>query len=233
MFGRKKVAMVVAEFLGTFVLTCAIYAVLSQRLPAFFVVSAAGTTLGLMVLILGSTSGAHLNPAVTLGHWIVRRIQPMQAVVYIAAQLLGAFVAWQLLEYLLGVPLRDISTKRFISSVLVAEAVGTFVFTFGLSAAIYQGYKGLRQAVTIGASLTLGALVASIGGNGLVNPAVALGTKSLSFEYLAGPLLGAIAGMMLYTVLFAPTLTTIKTVAKTSTDKTISKITKKKTTKKR
>ena len=75
MFGKNKIAIIVAEFMGTFVLTSAVYAVIIQRLPALFVASAAGATLGLVVLTVGSVSGAHLNPAVTLGLWSVARMK--------------------------------------------------------------------------------------------------------------------------------------------------------------
>ena len=217
MFGKNKIAIIVAEFMGTFVLTSAVYAVIIQRLPALFVASAAGATLGLVVLTVGSVSGAHLNPAVTLGLWSVRKIQTAKAAVYIAVQFLGATVACRLNEYFLGEPLQILAKTGIDWKVFTAEAVGAFVFTFGIASAIYQGYKGLKLATTIGASLGLGILVASITSNGVLNPAVALGIQSWSTAYIAGPLVGALVGMNLYVLLFAPTLKPVTLSAKVTT----------------
>ncbi len=204
MLGKQKIAMIVAEFMGTFVLTSAVYAVIVERLPALFVAGAAGATLGLVVLTVGSVSGAHINPAVTLGFWSIRKIQTAKAAAYISVQFLGAAVAWRLNEYFLGEPLQKLAKSGMDWKVFAAEAIGTFVFTFGIASAVYQGYKGLKMAVTIGSSLALGVLIASLGGNGVLNPAVALGIQSWSAAYITGPLLGSLVGMNVYSLLFAP-----------------------------
>lgn len=214
LFGRKKVAIVVAEFIGTFSLASAVLAMSGRTAFPFFSAVIAGGTLGLMVLAIGSVSGAHINPAVTVGMWTLRKIKTTQAVVYIAAQLLGGLAAWRFNEYLLNSPLKNIAGDKFDWRVLIAEAVGTLIFTFGIAAAVYQGYKGLRQAVAIGGSLTLGILIATFASNGALNPAVAIGVHSWSFAYVAGPLLGAILGMNLYAQLFAPALGLVKTAKK-------------------
>ncbi len=214
MFGRKKIAMVVAEFLGTFSLASAVLAMSGRTAFPFFAAAMAGATLGLMVLAIGSVSGAHINPAVTIGMWTLRKIETTVAVVYIVAQLLGGAVAWRFNEYLLDTPLKNIAGAKFDWRVFTAEAVGTFIFTFGIAAAVYQGYKGLRQAVAIGGSLTLGVLVATFASNGALNPAVALGIHSWSFTYVAAPVLGSIIGMNLYAQLFAPALGLVRVPAK-------------------
>lgn len=229
MFGRKKIAMVVAEFLGTFSLVCAVLLMARQINLTFFPAVVAGGTLGLMVLTIGAISGAHINPAVTVGMWTLRKIETTRAIVYVAAQLLGGVVAWRFAEYLLDSPLKDVGGDKLDWRVLTAEAVGTLIFTFGVAAAVYQGYRGLRQAVAIGGSLTLGILVAGFASNGLLNPAVALGVNSLNFAYVAGPLLGAIIGMNLYALLFAPTLDGVQVINRATTTKS-SKSTKKKRT---
>ena len=203
MFGRSKVAMLVAEFLGTFSLASAILAMARFTAFPFFAAAAAGGTLALMVLVIGATSGAHINPAVTVGMWSLRKIETTRAIVYIAVQLLGGLVAWRLNEYLMNSPLKNTAASKLDWRVFIAEAVGTFIFTFGIAAAVYQGYRGLRQAAAIGGSLALGILIASFGSNGLLNPAVAIGVRSISFAYLAAPVLGAVVGMNVYALLFA------------------------------
>lgn len=203
MLERKKIAMIVAEFLGTAILTAVVLAVSKSAvgLP-YFVAIAAGVTVGFMPLIIGVMSGGHVNPAVTLGFWTLRKITTVDTLVYIAAQFLGAVVALRLYVYLVDQAVKNIAGKTFDWRVLVAEAVGTFVFTFGIAAAVYQGYRGLRSAVTIGTSLFLGVLIASIVSNGLLNPALALGVQSWDKAYVIGPIIGSVVGMNLYAMLF-------------------------------
>lgn len=204
MLSRKNVAAVVAEIIGTAVLTSVVLAV--SRSPIglpYFVALAAGLTLSLLVLIIGPASGAHVNPAVTLGMWTIRQINTVKAILYIAAQFLGATLALKLYEYLTDGPIKNIANKNFDWRVTVAEIVGTFIFTFGIAAAVYQKQELGRKAATIGGSLLLGILVASVASNGMLNPAVALGAQSWSKAYVFGPLVGAILGMNLYALLFA------------------------------
>lgn len=217
MFSRSKVAVIVAEFLGTALLTTVVLAVSRSSLGLpYFVASAAGLTLGVTILTLGGISGAHLNPAVTLGLWTVRRINTTHAVVYVIAQFLGALSAWRLYEYLTNSELTNIAGTSFDWRVLAAEAIGTFVFVFGVTAAIYQKYEGVQLAAAIGVSLFLGVLIAAVAlnGNGVVNPAVALGIQSWSRAYVVGPLVGALVGANLYHYVFADVPRPVKAVAR-------------------
>lgn len=203
MFGKNKIAALVAEFFGTAVLTLTVLSVTARTSFPFFAAIAAGLVAGLMVLIIGKASGAHINPAVTLGLWSQRKIQTSQTLVYIAAQLLGGMVAWRLGEYLLGQKTEHIAQWGLDTPVLVAEIVGTFIFAFGVAAAVSGAYEGGKLAAVIGGSLAMGIFVASLASNGLVNPAVALGLDSMSWAYGVGPLLGAVLGMSTHTLLFA------------------------------
>lgn len=214
MFGRQKVAMLVAEFLGAATLTSAVYAMAVRTSFPYFAAGAAGMTVGLMVLVVGATSGAHLNPAVTVGLWTLRKIQTMQALVYIAAQMLGGVAAWRLMEYLMDSPLKDIAGKNVDWRIMVAEAVGTLIFGFAIAAATIKGYEGLQLAVTVGTGLFIGAMVAAFASNGLLNPAVALGVQSFSVSYVVAPIVGSIVGMNLYSMLFAPAPVKRKVVTK-------------------
>ncbi len=234
MFGKNRIAALVAEFLGTYVLASVVLSMAGRTAFPFFVAAAAGATVGLMVLVIGNSSGAHINPAVTIGLWTIRRVDTVRALTYLAAQALGGLVAWKLNEYLLNSPLKSIAGDRFDWRVFVAEAVGTFVFTFGVAAAVYLAYRGLRLAVTIGASFGAGVLVATFASNGLLNPAVALGVKSWSLAYVGAPILGAIVGMNLYALLFSTVLATPSkvTVRGASTSTTTNTAKKRTTTRK-
>lgn len=201
MFSQKKIAMIVAEFLGVAVLTMAVYSMLARTSFPLFSGLAGGATIALMVVVLGGVSGAHLNPAVTLSMWVMRKVDTAQAAVYIAAQVLGGLAAWALINYFIGSSLKNIAGENFEWKVLIAEAVGAAVFAFGATAALIQKLDVGRAAIVTGVSFALGAVVASLASNGIINPAVALGLQSWDWSYAVGPLVGAIVGSNLYAML--------------------------------
>jgi glycerol uptake facilitator-like aquaporin len=204
MFGRKKIAMIVAEFLGTATLTLVVLAVSKSTIGIpYFVALAAGLTIAAMTLVVGVVSGAHLNPAITIGLWSARRIKTIPAIVYVAAQLVGGGAAYLLYTYFIGQHWQN--TGHFDGHVLVAEAVGTFVFSLGWAAAVYQKFGETKAATAVGAALTLGIIIASSASIGVLNPAVAFGMRSWVLgTYVLGPILGAVIGFNLYALLFAP-----------------------------
>jgi glycerol uptake facilitator-like aquaporin len=200
MFGRRKVATLVAEFLGTGVLTLLILSVQRSTIGVpFFVALAAGLTLTLMLFAVGSASGAQLNPAITIGMWTARKISTINAVLYVAVQLLGAWAAYYLYIYFVKYALQPVG-GHFTGRILVAEAVGTGIFAFGWSAALYQRFSTAVTASVAGLSYMIGIIAASSAAIGLLNPAVALGVWG---TYVLGPVLGAVIGVNLYGLLFA------------------------------
>jgi glycerol uptake facilitator-like aquaporin len=204
MFTRKRVAEVVAEFLGTAVLTSVVLAVMKSALGVpYFVSLAAGLVIAGMVMSIGAASSAHYNPAITVSMWTIRKIGTLQALLYITAQFLGGLAAWRLYTYLVDGPIQDIANAQFDWRVLVAEALGAMIFAMGFAAAVLQKQERQRCAVTVSISLILGILVASIVSNGVINPAVALGVQSWSWAYVAGPIVGAVVGANLFGILFA------------------------------
>ena len=203
MIGRQKIAMVVAEFLGTAILAIAVYSMVARTTFPLFGGLAAGVVAGLATITFNTISWAHINPALTLGLWTARKIKTVPAIFAIAAQMLGGLLAWALLKYFLGHSLTSMATGKFAWKVLIAEAVGTFVFVFGVTSAVYHKLEGSLLAFAVGGSLTIGILVASMASNGVVNPAVALGIQSWSWAYAVGPLVGGIVGANLYALLFA------------------------------
>ncbi|BAD56242.1 putative transmembrane water channel [Nocardia farcinica IFM 10152] len=85
-----------AEALGTFVLVMGGVgtAVLAgERVGALGVALAFGLTLMFLVYSIGPISGCHVNPAVTLGQLILGRVSAVNAVGYVVAQLIGAFLS--------------------------------------------------------------------------------------------------------------------------------------------
>lgn len=206
MFRKNKLAMLVGEFLGTGVLTLTVLSISHSQLPyAYFVASAAGLVVLLMTLALSGISGAVFNPALTIGLWSVRKLRTLQALSYIAVQLLGGAVAWWLFVYLTKVNGVH-NTGTFSARIMVAEVLGTSIFAFSFASAVYQRFNLFAKAAAVGGGLTAGALLASLASAGFVNPAVALGLRQWGWgTYVLGPVLGAIIGFNLYNLLFVQT----------------------------
>lgn len=202
--------MLVAEFLGTGVLTLVILSVQRSQLGlAYFVALAAGIAVALLTYVLGNVSGAHMNPALTLALWTARRVKTLPALMYITVQLLGAWAAYGLYHYFVNTDVQAVA-QAFSGRILVAEAVGTLVFALAWAAAAYNRYEDGRFAAVAGLGFALAIIVASAASVGLANPAVAEGVRAWEVfgengwgNYVLGPVLGAIIGVNLYGLLFA------------------------------
>lgn len=203
---RSRIATLMAEFLGTAVLATIVVNV--SRSPigiGYFVAIGVGLALALLVLMFGKVSGAHLNPAVTIGLWTLRKIGTIQAMLYLAVQMLAGLAVWQLSNYWVGAEIRSFAPNEFAWKVLVAEAVGAFVFTFAVALAVFrEELDATQKAAIIGGGLFLGVITASLASNSILNPAIALANQSWSIAYSVGPIVGALVGMNLYALIFAP-----------------------------
>src|SRR5687768_3175201 len=83
--GELVLGALIAELLGTFILT---FAVLNTQGNAII----AAITVLILVLMLSKLSGGHINPAVTVGLWATRQISWVKALSYLVAQFLGAML---------------------------------------------------------------------------------------------------------------------------------------------
>lgn len=202
MFKRENVASAVAEFFGTAVLTTVVLAVAKSQLGLpYFVGIAAGLTLMILVSMIGNTSGSHVNPAVTLSLWSVKKINTLKAVLFIVMQCAGALVAFRLFSYLTGSS-TNVERIAYDPKLFIAEAVGAFVFIFGISSAVFQKYEGGRLAGAIGGSLFVGVLVASTSSAAILNPAIAL-SLVWGTPYFVAPIVGGVLAANIYSTLFA------------------------------
>jgi len=204
MFGKRQVATLVAEFLGTSALTLLILSVQRSTIGVpFFVAIAAGLTVTLMVFAVGRVSGGYFNPALVIGMWTARKINTVTSVLYIIAQMLGAWAAYGLYTYYVNNTLQPVGGD-FSGRVLTAEIIGTAIFAFAVAAAVYQRAKIGLFAAMAGLGLTIGIVSASAASLGLLNPAVAFGIRAWVLgTYVLGPIIGAVIGVQLYALLFA------------------------------
>lgn len=214
MFTRARISSVLAELFGTFVLVMSVTSIsftltqigtVAKSPIPFFGPATAGAVLALMVLIIGKISGAHINPAVTFGLWSVRKIKTFDAALYILFQLLAGSLAIILTTYLFSHTLPELVAEPWSVDwrVFTAEGIGTFIFTFGIAAALSQKFEDFKLAAAIGISLFAGATIASMGSLGLINPAVAVGVGAINVSYFVAPLVGSLIAFNLYELIFS------------------------------
>lgn len=151
----KYAAIILAEIIGTFILTLIAILTLQQVAPLYV-----GLTVTVLVLAIGAVSGSHVNPAVTFGLWSARKLQTKLLPVYWVAQFVGAILAVLILGAFgkgYGLDFSNFGTINW--GILGAEAVGAAVFLFGLVAVVSNAaLSQLAKAFGIGLSLTLGLL---------------------------------------------------------------------------
>ncbi len=190
----------IVELFGTCALTLLVLVGLSTHNP-FTTPVLAALTLGLLVYTVGHVSGAHFNPAVTLGAWSIGKIAKADVGPYIVAQLLGAGLARIVAAGLVSDLVLILPTMDRLSNtpmVALAEGLGALLFGFGIASVVYGKTARDLHGVVIGVSLLLGIMIASTVSNGVLNPAVAFGIGSLNFAYSVGPIIGMTLGMWGY-----------------------------------
>lgn len=216
-----------AEFFGTFWLVLggcgsAVFAAAYPELGIGFagVSLAFGLTVLTLVYGLGHISGAHFNPAVSVGLWIGGRFKAADLLPYIVAQLLGA-IAGAFVIYIIVTGKSDFESiggfaangygehspgGYSMTAALVAEVVLTFFFLLIiLGATDSRAPKGFA-GIAIGLGLTLIHLISIPITNTSVNPArstsqaIFVGDWALSQLWLfwLAPIVGAILAGLVY-----------------------------------
>jgi aquaporin Z len=196
----------VAEFIGAFALVFAgtgaivIDGVTGGGVTHVGVALTFGLVILAMIYTLGDISGAHFNPAVTIGFWIARRLPGRSVPPYITSQLLGAITASVLLRFLfptnatLGATLPAGPAMQSFVLEIVLTAILMFVI-LGVSTGARE--KGITAGIAIGAVIALEALFAGPICGASMNPARSLAPALVSHHlealwiYLTAPVLGA------------------------------------------
>jgi aquaporin Z len=166
-------------------------------------------TLGLIVLAmiysLGDISGAHINPAVTIGFWAARRFDARKVLPYVASQGIGAILASVTLLLLFpaninlkatipaGSPLQSFILELILTALLM------FVI-LGVSTDARE--KGITAGIVVGSVIGLEAMFAGPICGASMNPARSLGPAVVSLHlqslwlYLLAPMIGAMVGVL-------------------------------------
>ncbi|MBP6924742.1 MAG: aquaporin, partial [Candidatus Pacebacteria bacterium] len=127
----------IAEGLGTFALALAVLTSLQMQPSPIATPVVAGLVLALFVYTIGSKSGSHINPAVTIGLWSINKIKTNDAVSYIIVQVLGGLIAYGLVSTMSGEGVMSLGMMPESTSIFLAEAIGSLFFGFGIAAVVY------------------------------------------------------------------------------------------------
>jgi MIP family channel proteins len=227
---RRDASAYAAELVGTFLLVLFVALVLTV-----YSVSGIGSTdmvvVGLVqafvlmaiVATIGGTSGAHVNPAVTVALLAIRRIAPVDAATYVLVQLTGAVLAVLVVKLLVVDGSADAVNfgavdvaQRFVDGKGAAGFLGELLGTFALmwaymGVAVNPSSDRAWAPWVVGA--TLGAVVMVLGPitGEAVNPARAFGPALISghfggagtflLAYVLGPVAGALAAAAAYSAI--------------------------------
>jgi aquaporin NIP len=200
----------IAEAIGTFALVFAGTGAIVINESSHGVISHVGIALTFgpivlaMIYTLGDISGAHINPAVTIGFWVSRKLQTRVVLPYIASQCAGALIGSGITRLLF-------SESRLLGSTQPSGPVlQTFVLEFLLTALLMfvilgvstgAREKGITAGIAVGSVIALEALFAGPITGASMNPARSLGPAFISghlanlWVYLAAPVLGAAVGV--------------------------------------
>jgi aquaporin Z len=217
--GRHLARKVLAEYLGTFTLvfagTGAI--VINQVSGGAITHVGIALTFGLVVLAMiytfGEISGAHLNPAVTVGFFLARRLPASDVFPYIFAQCLGAVCASVVLRVLF--PENTALGATLPSGADTQSFVLEFLLTFVLMLVILRvssgaKEKGITAGVVVGSVIALEAMFAGPVCGASMNPARSLAPALVSqhtehlWLYLVGTILGAACAVPIAKLLCEP-----------------------------
>lgn len=193
-----------AEFIGTFLLAAIVIA--GQGQPIIVMFALVG-----IVLLVGTLSGAHVNPAITVGALVTRRISWLRALGYIIVQVLGAALAFVVLNAFLSASapvseeaqmfgqtapalfaaaeIATIAGKEWF--VFFAEVLGAGILALAVASALRSAKGGDRVAasLTVGFGIFIALMVAVssasyAGASAIINPAVAVALQAFDWSVL-------------------------------------------------
>jgi aquaporin Z len=203
----------IIEIIGTFFLVFVGCGAMVINTEMGGVISHVGVAMswGLIVMVLiyaiGDISGAHLNPAVTIGFFVAKRFPIKKVLPYVFAQLIGALLAAYSLKILF--PLNETLGASLPSGTwqqsFIFEVILTFLLMFViLNVSTGAKEKGIMAGAAIGATVGLEAMFAGpICGASMnpvrsIGPALASGHTEYLWAYIVATILGAILAVLAF-----------------------------------
>ena len=205
---KITVPALLAEFIGTYALVlfgCGSI-ILSdlENFPSVLIPLIFGLTITIFVYLLGRFSGAHFNPAVTIGFVLNKEISIKDSIFYIATQILGACLASQTHEIVFGrthnFGVTTLSVNTTQGFFMEALCTGLLMFVILLVTRKENNIYG----IAIGGTVFISALLIGDFTGGSLNPARSLGPALISGDiedilfYIFAPITGSMISTRLY-----------------------------------
>ncbi len=204
----------IAEFIGTFalVLIGGAAVIQSSDTGLLGIAFAHGFTVMVMIYAFGSISGAHINPAVTIGVYLSNAINLKEASLYILVQLMGAIFGAYLLTIFFGTSdlnmgaIAPSESVNFINAFLIELTLTFFLVNAVLHCAI-DNKAGNLAGLAIGSTLFICILAGGPLTGASLNPARSFGPMLVTGNfgyiilYFFGPISGSILASLVYKIL--------------------------------
>ena len=205
---KITVPALLAEFIGTYALVlfgCGSI-ILSdlENFPSVLIPLIFGLTITIFVYLLGRFSGAHFNPAVTIGFVLNKEIPIKDSIFYITTQILGACLASQTHEIVFGrthnFGVTTLSVNTTQGFFMEALCTGLLMFVILLVTRKENNIYG----IAIGGTVFISALLIGDYTGGSLNPARSLGPALISGDikdilfYIFAPITGSMISTRLY-----------------------------------
>src|SRR5487761_204167 len=221
--GQKAISELVGTFLFVFVgagsaVTLGYVASVNSSGNLLVVALANGLGLAIGITATMSISGGHLNPAVTIGILVARKISISNAVVYIISQVIGASIAGLLLTTVLpdnignsvgwGAP--ALSTQTSVGQGIAFEAIMTFLLVFTVFGTAVDPRAPKVGGFAIGLIVAADVLVGGPFTGAAMNPARAIGPEIAGayltgasaftnwYVWWVGPIIGGVIAALIY-----------------------------------
>lgn len=217
-----------AEFIGTFILVlfgCGAAAIAGETLGTLGIAFAFGLTIVATAYVIGHISGCHINPAVSFGMLLSKKIGIKDFIGYIIAQCLGAIAASAVLMAIVnmadlgGIAQSGLGQNGFgdasavglsLIGALIVEVILTFVFVLTILGVTSQKKMARVAGIVIGLCLTLVHIMGipltgtSVNPARSLGPAIFMGGEALSqvWVFIVGPLVGAAIAALVWNLLF-------------------------------
>lgn len=214
-----------AELIGTLALVligCGSAVIAGEFIGFYGIAFAFGLTVLAMVYAIGSISGCHINPAITVAMFVAGKIKGRDAVFYIIAQCIGAIIGAGIL-WAIATGNADFSLAGnglgqngfgahspagySLAAGFVAEVVLTALFLFGIFGSTHENAPKGFAGLSIGLSLVLIHLVGipitgtSVNPARSLGPAVFVGGAALSqlWLFIVAPIIGGVVAAVIWT----------------------------------
>jgi len=210
---KTTVPALLAEFIGTYALVffgCgAIILSELENLSSALIPIIFGLTITIFVYLLGRFSGAHFNPAVTIGFLLNKEISIKDSVFYIGIQILGGMLASQTHVALFG------RMHSFgVTTLSVDIGQGFFLEAFCTGLLMFVILQVTREenniyGIAIGGTVFISALLIGEYTGGSLNPARSIGPALVSgktreiYFYVLAPVIGSLISSKLFTTKFS------------------------------